>query len=82
MSLYKKNKKFSEELIVYFPWCDTGHIENEASKNSSIVACVFVIALTFLPSRCLAMIGDFTELLSSNGKGIFTEPLPSIDSGT
>jgi hypothetical protein len=32
------------------------HIENDASNNSSIVACVFVIAVTFLPSRCLATI--------------------------
>jgi hypothetical protein len=30
------NKKFWEELIAYFPWYDTGHIENDASNNSSI----------------------------------------------
>jgi hypothetical protein len=54
-----KIKKFWEELIAYFPWYDTGHIENDASKNSSIIACVFVTAVTFLPSRCLAMIGEF-----------------------
>jgi uncharacterized membrane protein YozB (DUF420 family) len=29
-------------------------IENNTSNNSSIVACVFVAAVTFLPSRCLA----------------------------
>jgi hypothetical protein len=34
------NKKFWEELIAYFSWYDTGHIENDASKNSSIFACV------------------------------------------
>jgi hypothetical protein len=51
--------KFWEELIAYFPWYDTGHIENHASNNSYIVACVFVAAVTFLPSRCLAMIGGF-----------------------
>jgi hypothetical protein len=49
------NKKFWEELIAYFPWYNTGHIENDASKNSSIV-CVFVTAVTFVPSRCLATI--------------------------
>jgi hypothetical protein len=38
----KRNKKFWEELIAYFPWHDTGHIENDASNNSSIVSCVFV----------------------------------------
>jgi hypothetical protein len=54
-----KNKKFWEELIAYFPWYDTGHIENDASNNSSIVACVFVTAVTFLPSRRLATIGGF-----------------------
>jgi hypothetical protein len=36
-----------------------GHIENDASNNSSIVACIFVTAVTLLPSRCLAMIGGF-----------------------
>jgi hypothetical protein len=50
------NKKFWEQPIVYFPWYDTGHTENEASNNSSIVVCVFVTAVTFLPSRCLATI--------------------------
>jgi hypothetical protein len=44
------NKKFWEELIAYFPWYDTGHIENDASNNSSIVACAFVTAATFLPT--------------------------------
>jgi hypothetical protein len=53
------NKKFSEELIAYFPWYDTDRIENDVSNNSSIVACVFVIAVTFLPGRCLATIGGY-----------------------
>jgi hypothetical protein len=53
--------KFWEELIAYFPWYDTGHIENDAFNNSSIVACVFVIAVMFLPSRFLATIGDFYQ---------------------
>jgi hypothetical protein len=34
-----------------------GHIENDASSNSSTVVCVFVTAVTFLPSHCLATIG-------------------------
>jgi hypothetical protein len=51
------NKKFCEELIACFPWYDTGHIENDApNTSSSIVACVFVIAVTFLPSRSPATI--------------------------
>jgi hypothetical protein len=33
-------------------------IENDASNNYSIVARVFVAAVTFSPSRCLATIGD------------------------
>jgi hypothetical protein len=57
VTLFKSNMKFWEELIPYFPWYDTGHIENDASNNSTIVACVFFTALTFLPSRCLATIG-------------------------
>jgi hypothetical protein len=47
-----KNKKFWEELIA------TGRIEN-VSNNYSIVACVFVTAVTFLPSRCLETIRGF-----------------------
>jgi hypothetical protein len=53
------NSKFWEGLIAYFPWYDAGHIENDASNNSSIVACVFVTAVTLLRSRCLATIGEF-----------------------
>jgi hypothetical protein len=41
------NKKFWEELMAYFPWHNTGQIENE-SNNSFIVACVFVTAVTSL----------------------------------
>jgi hypothetical protein len=40
-------------IFAYFPSYDTGHIENEAPNNYSIVACVFVAAVTFLPRRCL-----------------------------
>jgi hypothetical protein len=32
------------------------------SNNFSIVTCVFVTAVTFLPRRCLAKWGFFTEL--------------------
>jgi hypothetical protein len=53
------NKKFWEELIAYFPWYDTDCTENEGTNNSSIVACVVVTAVTFLPSGCLATIGGF-----------------------
>jgi hypothetical protein len=59
----KPLKKFWEELIAYFPWIDTGHIENDASNNSSIVACVFVTAVTLLPSRCLATMGYTLSLI-------------------
>jgi hypothetical protein len=51
------NEKFWEELIAYFPWYDTGHIENDASNDSSVVACAFVTAVRFLPSCCLVTIG-------------------------
>jgi hypothetical protein len=57
------NKKFWEKLLTYFPWYDMDRIENEKSNNSSIAACVFVTAVTFLPSRYLAKI-----------RAIFTEP--------
>jgi hypothetical protein len=54
------NKKLWEELIAYFPSYDTDRIENDVSNNYSIVACVFVTAVTFLLSRCLATIGGYT----------------------
>jgi hypothetical protein len=56
------NKKFCEELIAYFLWYDTGHIENEASKNLSIVLCVFITAVTYLQSRCLATTGEILSI--------------------
>jgi hypothetical protein len=61
---YIYNKKFWEELAAYFPSYDTGHIENDASNNSSIVACVFVTAVMFLPSRCLGTIGGFYQAVA------------------
>jgi hypothetical protein len=36
-----------------------GYIENDAANDSSIVACVFVTAVKFLPGRSLATIGGF-----------------------
>jgi hypothetical protein len=35
--VYVYNKKFWEELIAYFPSYDTGHIENDASDNYSLL---------------------------------------------
>jgi hypothetical protein len=35
-------------------------IESDASNNFTIVACVFVAAVMFLPNRCLATIGEYT----------------------
>jgi hypothetical protein len=58
----------SKDGEIHFPLYDTGHIENTVSNNFSAVACVFVTAETFLPSRCLATMG-----------GIFIESLPSND---
>jgi hypothetical protein len=60
------NKEFWEELISYFLWYDTGHIENDESNNYSIVVCVYYYR------------GNIsTEPFPNNDKGIFTEPLPS-----
>jgi hypothetical protein len=78
-------KKFWEKLIAYFPWYDTGHIENDASNNSSIVACVFVAAIMFLPrgwlatirkylpSRCLATIEGYTYKHTDRWEGFINE---------
>jgi hypothetical protein len=39
---------------------ETYRVENDAYNDSSIDARVFVAAVTFLPSRCLAKIGGYT----------------------
>jgi hypothetical protein len=59
--LYILNK-MQVDRVAYLPWYDTGHIKNDTSNNSSIVACVFITAVTFLPSRCLATIGGFLSI--------------------
>jgi hypothetical protein len=46
------NKKFWEELIAHLIL--HGPYKNHATNNSCIVIYVFIAALTFLPSRCLA----------------------------
>jgi hypothetical protein len=76
------NKKFWKELITYFPSYETGHTENDVSNNSSIVACVFVTTVTFLPSCCLATIREFlpSHCLATT-RGFFTKPLPSNNRG-
>jgi hypothetical protein len=55
------------------------HIENDLSNNSSTVVYVYDASVLFLPSRCLGNV--FIELLLSNDRGIFTEPLPSKERG-
>jgi hypothetical protein len=54
------NKKFWEELITYFLWYDMDHIENDVSNSYSIVPCLIVAAVTFLPSRSPVTIGWYT----------------------
>jgi hypothetical protein len=54
-----------------FVWYDTGHIENNESNNSYIVACVFVTAVKFLPSRCLATIRGHTYRHTDWWEGYF-----------
>jgi hypothetical protein len=53
-----KNKKFWQELFTYFPLVRHAPHKNDAFNNYSIGACVFVAAVTSLPSRCLATVGD------------------------
>jgi hypothetical protein len=36
------------------------HIEIDETNNVSNAACVFIAEVTFLPSRCLTMIGGNT----------------------
>jgi hypothetical protein len=53
----KVNKNFWEYLFAYSPSKRHGPYENDASKNSSTVTRVFVAAVTFPKSRCLARRG-------------------------
>jgi hypothetical protein len=46
--------------MAYFTLINTDRIENEASNNYYILACVFVGAVTFSPSRSLATIQGYT----------------------
>jgi hypothetical protein len=69
MSYRYKYKKFSEELIAYFPWYAPDRTENDASDNS-IVAFVFVAAVTFLQSRYLATIGNTHIEKQTDGKDL------------
>jgi hypothetical protein len=57
----ENNKKFWEELITYILRFDMDRVDNDTSNNSSIVACVLVAAVTFLPNPCLAMIRVYTQ---------------------
>jgi hypothetical protein len=50
--------KLWEERIAYFHRHYKDRVENDSSNNFSVVACVFVALVTFLPSRCLTAIGD------------------------
>jgi hypothetical protein len=59
METISVNKKFREERIPYFPLIWISCIENDTTDNSSIVACVLITTLTFLPSCCLVMIGGY-----------------------
>jgi hypothetical protein len=44
-------------------------IENDGFNSSYIVACLFVAAVTLLPSRCLAMIGGCTYIHTGRWEG-------------
>jgi hypothetical protein len=53
------DKKFWEDLIVYFLRYHKDRVENHVTINSSIVAYVLVAGVTFLPSPFLATISEF-----------------------
>jgi hypothetical protein len=48
------NKKFWEYIIAYLPCYNMNRIENDASKNSSVVACEFAAHDNVLLSCCRA----------------------------
>jgi hypothetical protein len=76
-----ENKKFWEEVIDYVPWYDTEHIQDDVSKNSYTVACVFVAVVTFIPCRCIAAIGKFlsSRCLATTGDTYIDTPTDGSD---
>jgi hypothetical protein len=56
----KRNKKFSEELMAYFPFDTTRATLKTTRPTILLFLRVFVTAETFLPSRCLATIEGYT----------------------
>jgi hypothetical protein len=46
-----RNNRLLSVHYIFSIWYDTDRIENTASNSSSVVACVFVVAGTCLPSR-------------------------------
>jgi hypothetical protein len=65
------NKKFWGQLIAYLPSYHTDRFENDVSSNSSIVACVFLTAVTFLPSCFLSTIRGYTYRNTDWWEGFF-----------
>jgi hypothetical protein len=63
------NKKFCEEIIAHFPWYDTG-LHRKRRVQQLYFSCIFIAAVAFLPSRCLAAIGEWTYILKLMG-GIY-----------
>jgi hypothetical protein len=51
--------------LIYNPFC-TDRVGNTVSNSSSIVACLFLAAGSFLPSRCLEM-DVVSDSFTSNG---------------
>jgi hypothetical protein len=68
------NKKFWEELIAYFTRYDKNLMENGES-NYSYILRVFVAVVTWLPSRCLATIGDTHTDTQTDGRDFWSMPL-------
>jgi hypothetical protein len=46
--------------MAYFPSYDLERIENDASNNFYIFACVFIAAVMFIPNHCLVITGGYT----------------------
>jgi hypothetical protein len=60
MALFKQELLRTTNRATFLRY-DTGRIENDPSNNSSIVACVFVTAVTFLLTRFPAAMGEYTH---------------------
>jgi hypothetical protein len=65
---FRKTRGSDKNQSKTFLWYDMDCIQKDASNTSFTVACVFISAVTFLLSRCLAMVEKYTHRCTDDGR--------------